>query len=130
MISFERFEELTYELAEMLPVEFFRKLDGGVMAREMTKIHPAAQDDDLLILGEYHMDPHLSRFVVLYYGSFMRAYGHLDEERLRKEMWRVMRHEFRHHLESLAGENSLEVEDAVRIAAYKQSHCASLPTSD
>ena len=120
MVSFERFEELTYELAQQLPEEFFRKLDGGVMAREMVKIHPEAVAQDLLILGEYHRDPHLSRFVVLYYGSFMRAYGHLDEEGLRKEMWRVLRHEFLHHLESLAGEHSLEIEDAIKIAAYRE----------
>ena len=120
MVSFERFEELTYELAQQLPEEFFRKLDGGVMAREMVKIHPEAVNQDLLILGEYHRDPHLSRFVVLYYGSFMRAYGHLDEEGLKKEMWRVLRHEFLHHLESLAGERSLEIEDAIKIAAYRE----------
>ena len=119
MISFERFEELTYELAQQLPEELFRKLDGGVMARAQVKIHPAAVDNDLLILGEYHRDPHLSRFVVLYYGSFLRAFGHLDEEGMKREMWRVLRHEFLHHLESLAGERSLEIEDAVRIAAYR-----------
>ena len=120
MVSFDRFEELTYELAQQLPEEFFRKLDGGVMAREMVKVHPEAVNQDLLILGEYHRDPHLSRFVVLYYGSFIRAYGHLDEEELKKEMWRVLRHEFLHHLESLAGERSLEIEDAIKIAAYRE----------
>ena len=52
----------------------------------------------------------------------MRVYGHLDEEGLKTEMWRVLRHEFLHHLESLAGEHSLEIEDAVRIAAYKAQH--------
>ncbi|MBR1901048.1 MAG: metallopeptidase family protein [Lachnospiraceae bacterium] len=122
MMTFERFEELTYELAQQLPEEFFRKLDGGVMAREGVVIHPAAKENDLLVMGEYHRTPHLGRFVVLYYGSFMRAYGYLDEEGIRKEMWRVLRHEFLHHLESLAGENSLEIEDAVRIAAYQRAH--------
>jgi len=65
MISFERFEELTYELSEQLPEEFFRHLDGGVMAREMVKVHPEAVRRDLLIMGEYHRDQHLGRFVVL-----------------------------------------------------------------
>ena len=122
MITFERFEEITYELAQQLPEEFFRKLDGGVMARKAAKLHPQAVSDDLYILGEYHRDPHLSRFVVLYYGSFMRVYGHLDEEGLKTQMWRVLRHEFLHHLESLAGERSLEIEDAIQIAAYKAQH--------
>ncbi len=122
MVSFERFEEMTYELAQQLPPELFRRLDGGVMAREEVKIHPEAVADDLLILGEYHRDPHLSRFVVLYYGSFMRSYGHLDEAGLRKEMWRVLRHEFLHHIESLAGERGLEIRDAVQLAQYKKEH--------
>ncbi len=122
MVSFERFEEITYELTQQLPEEFFRKLDGGVMARETVKVHPEAVSNDLYILGEYHRDPHLSRFVVLYYGSFMRAFGTLSEDALRKEMWRVLRHEFLHHLESLAGERGLEIQDAVQLAAYRDSH--------
>ena len=122
MISFERFEEITYELAQQLPEELFRKLDGGVMARAAVKMHPQAVSDDLYILGEYHRDPHLSRFVVLYYGSFMKAYGHLSEDGLRKEMWRVLRHEFLHHLESLAGERDLEIQDAIQIAEYRHAH--------
>ena len=105
MITFERFEEITYELAQQLPEEFFRKLDGGVMAREAAKLHPQAVSDDLYILGEYHRDPHLSRFVVLYYGSFMKAYGY-----------------FLHHLESLAGERDLEIQDAIQLAEYRQAH--------
>ena len=121
MIPFERFEEITYELAQQLPEEFFRKLDGGVMAREAAKLHPQAVSDDLYILGEYHRDPHLSRFVVLYYGSFMKAYGYMDEEGLRKEMWRVLRHEFLHHLESLAGERGLAIQDAIQLAEYRQA---------
>ena len=124
MISFERFEELTYELSEQLPEEFFRQLDGGVMAREAAKAHPESARGDLLIMGEYHRDQHLGRFVVLYYGSFMQAYGYMDEERLKEEMWRVLRHEFLHHLESLAGENSLEIEDALKIAAYRKKRGA------
>lgn len=122
MISFERFEEITYELAQQLPEELFRKLDGGVMAREGVRIHPEAVSGDLFILGEYHRDPHLGRFVVLYYGSFMRVYGSLGENELRREMWRVLRHEFLHHLESLAGERGLEIQDAVQLAAYRRAH--------
>ena len=52
MMTFERFEELTYELAQQLPEEFFRKLDGGVMAREGVVIHPAAKENDLAFLEE------------------------------------------------------------------------------
>ncbi len=122
MISLERFEEITEELACQLPEEFFRELSGGVIVREQVKYHPAALANDLYTLGEYHRHPHLGRFVVLYYGSFAACYGYLEEEILRREMWRVLRHEFLHHLESLAGERDLEIEDAISIARYRQTH--------
>ena len=121
-MTFEEFEDILFELAAELPEELFQELDGGIMAREEIKYHPAAVARDLLILGEYHRDRHLSRFVVLYYGSFMACFGQADESVIRREMWRVLRHEFLHHIESLAGENSLEVEDAIKIAAYKRAH--------
>ena len=117
-VSFERFEEITAELTDRLPEELFRELSGGVMAREQTKLHPAGLNGDLYILGEYHVHPHLGRFVVLYYGSFMACLGWMEEERLRERMWKVLRHEFLHHLESLAGEKDLAVEDAKKIAVY------------
>ena len=110
-VSFERFEEITAELTDRLPEELFRELSGGVMAREQTKLHPAGLNGDLYILGEYHVHPHLGRFVVLYYGSFMACLGW---------MWKVLRHEFLHHLESLAGEKDLAVEDAKKIAVYRR----------
>lgn len=121
MITYERFEEITYELAGLLPEVFFRNLDGGVMAREQVKLHPQAVADDLFILGEYHVTPHLGRFVVLYYGSFCAVFGAEDEEMIRREMWHVLRHEFLHHLESMAGERDLEISDAVQIAGYRRS---------
>ena len=119
-VSFERFEEITAELTDRLPEELFRELSGGVMAREQTKLHPAGLNGDLYILGEYHVHPHLGRFVVLYYGSFMACLGWMEEERLRERMWKVLRHEFLHHLESLAGEKDLAVEDAKKIAVYRR----------
>ncbi len=119
-VSFERFEEITAELTDRLPEELFRELSGGVMAREQTKLHPAGLNGDLYILGEYHVHPHLGRFVVLYYGSFMACLGWMEEESLRERMWKVLRHEFLHHLESLAGEKDLAGEDAKKIAVYRR----------
>lgn len=113
---------MTYELAAKLPEVFFRELSGGVMAREQVKYHPAGICQDLYIMGEYCVHPHLGRFVVLYYGSFMACMGYADEDRLRERMWKVLRHEFLHHLESLAGERDLAIEDARQIAAYRREH--------
>lgn len=123
MISFEAFENITMETADTFPEVFFRELNGGVMVRRHSRLHPAAQDHGLFVLGEYHQNRYLGRFIVLYYGSFENCYGHLPEEALRAEIRRVLLHEFWHHLESLAGEHDLEIEDAIalsRITAKKK----------
>ncbi len=120
MISLERFEEITEEITGTLPEEFFRELHGGVIVREQVKIHPAARDNDLFVMGEYHRNRYLGRFIVLYYGSFAACCGYFSEEDLRKKLRKVILHEFRHHLESLAGERDLEIEDAKELFAYLQ----------
>ncbi len=119
MISFEEFEDIVLETADSFPEEFFRELNGGVMVRKRRRLHPAAVEHDLFILGEYHIDRYLGRFVVLYYGSFESCFGFCREEELRMHIRKVLLHEFRHHLESLAGERDLEMEDAVEISQYK-----------
>lgn len=119
MIEQERFEEIVYEITETLPEDFFRELHGGVMVRPQSRLHPAAVEGDLFILGEYRRDRYLGRFVVLYYGSFQRCFASLEEEALREKIRRVILHEFRHHLESLAGERDLEIEDERALFQYK-----------
>ena len=102
VISIDRFEEILGELAEELPAEFYTGLNG-----------------DLYIMGEYRNDPSTGRCIVLYYGSFRRVFRHLDEDELRTEMRRVLRHEFRHHVEGRAGVRDLEEWDADQIRAYR-----------
>lgn len=119
MISFEVFEDVTYEITDTFPEVFFRELNGGVMVRAGSPLHSAAEDHDLFILGEYHIDRYLGRFIVLYYGSFAQCYGTCSEEEIQVQIRKVLLHEFRHHLESLAGERDLEIEDAVNVSQYK-----------
>ena len=120
MISLEEFETAVMEIADTFPEDFFRELNGGVMVRSHSQIHPAAEDHDLFVMGEYHLDRYLGRFIVLYYGSFERCCGYYPEEALREKIRKVLLHEFRHHLESLAGERDLEIEDAIEISQYKE----------
>lgn len=119
MITAEEFETVTMEIAQTLPEPFFRELNGGIMVREQSRLHPAAEDYDLFVLGEYHRDRYLGRFIVLYYGSFAVCFPYLEGEALRERIRKVLLHEFRHHLESLAGERDLEVEDALQLSIYK-----------
>ena len=120
MISFEEFEQMVAEITETLPEEFFRELSGGVMVKEEQKIHPQSVGTELNIMGEYRRHPQLGRFVVIYYGSFAVVWKYAGVEELRERVRKTILHEFRHHLESLAGERDLEVEDAVRLAEYRK----------
>jgi hypothetical protein len=43
----------------------------------------------------------------------------LDAEGQKAELRRILRHEFTHHLESLAGEKGLEIKDRIEIEKYK-----------
>lgn len=118
-LTYELFEDIALEIADTFPEDFFRELHGGVMVRRDRRLHPAAKDHDLFILGEYHRDRYLGRFIVLYYGSFEACFGTSTKEELCVRIRKVLLHEFRHHLESLAGERDLEIEDAVDISRYK-----------
>jgi len=122
MITFDEVGEILDELAEELPEEFHQELNGGIVLLPGTKLHPRSADPRrLYILGEYHHRPRgLGRYIVIYYGSFVRLYGTADPERQRKELRRVLRHEFTHHIESLAGERGLEVKDAIAMARYRE----------
>lgn len=122
MISYEAFEQMMCEIVEELPKEFFDELNGGVILKEEVKTHPKSIGEELSIMGEYCRNRYLGRYVVIYYGSFMRLYSLLPDDKLRKRLRKTILHEFRHHLESLAGEKDLEVEDAVQIARYTEKN--------
>lgn len=116
VISIDRFEEILGELAEELPAEFYTGLNGGILIEDRHPLHPADRNGDLYIMGEYRNDPSTGRCIVLYYGSFRRVFRHLDEDELRTEMRKVLRHEFRHHVEGRAGVRDLEEWTRIRSA--------------
>ena len=119
------------DIADEIPEEFYRELNGGVFLLPDTKMHPDSMGvedktgpENLYILGEYHNDRKgmggLGRYIVIYYGSFIRLYPNLRPQRQKEELRRVLIHEFTHHLESLAGERGLEIKDAVKLEKYRQ----------
>jgi len=120
MVSLEEFEKMAHDIVRTLPEEFFRELNGGVIVEEERKIHPDSVGTEMNIMGEYRRNRYLGRSVVIYYGSFMAVYGYIGEQALKEHMRKTILHEFRHHLESLAGEKDLEIEDAVHLAEYKK----------
>ena len=120
MISLDEYNRIVSDLLDELPEQFFRELSGGVIVSEAQLIPDYARGDDLFTLGEYSVSSGM-RQVKLYKGSFDRVYPHAGAAEAREILRRVLRHEFRHHLESLGGvrnSTSLEAEDEREKQAY------------
>ena len=123
MVDIDRFAAILEEQAARLPQEVLKNLNLGIGVSEKAKRDRRAKSGLLLyILGEYHVHHVMGRGVVLYYGSFQKAYPGLmdDEELLRPEIDRVLRHELTHHLESQAGNRDLENDDALKLAKWNR----------
>ena len=120
MISIKETEKMLEELANELPKEFYKELSGGIMLLPEMKKNTDHNTDNLYTLGEYHKNANMGRFITIYYGSFTHIYGHLPPGQFKIMLRKTLRHEFRHHIESLAGERGLEIEDARKIAEYKR----------
>jgi len=121
MISIEEVEAMLDELALELPQEFYKDLNGGIILLPEAKLHEKNINNDLFILGEYHRNQAMGKFIVIYYGSFSHVFGYLSSEQIKKELRKTLRHEFRHHIESLAGERGLEIQDAKDIKEYENN---------
>ena len=124
MLSIEEYRKIVSELLDELPEEFFRELSGGVSVSEASVIPDYAQADDLYTMGQYQVYSGV-RQIVLFKGSFDRAYPQTDAAEARKLLRGVLRHEFRHHLEALGGihnSSSLEAEDEREKLAYLSRH--------
>jgi len=113
MLTFEQTQESLDNLIDALPPGIFKDLNGGVAL-----VQDATYDENgILILGHYHVQPYgLGRYVTIYYGSLTIAYGYLPPEAFIQKLKDTLHHELTHHLESLAGDRSLEIEDARNIA--------------
>lgn len=118
-MDFDEFGQMLDEITDALPQEIFVNLNGGINLLPDIVPHPDSQGN-LFILGQYHYGGRLGRYINIYYGSFMELYGNSSPQFLRKELDKVLRHEFLHHLESMAGEKDLEVQDAVHLEKYKR----------
>ena len=120
MISIEEYRKIIRELMDEFPDEFFRKLSGGVIVSEAMVIPDYARNNDLYTMGQYQVYSGI-RQIVLFKGSFDRAYPQADAAEARELLRGILRHELRHHLEYLAGihnSSSLEAEDERERQAY------------
>jgi len=104
-----------------IPAEYFDGLNGGVVLSQRAKHNPQIPSNQYWVLGEYKVQGNLGRMIEIYYGSVLQVYGDRSEEEMTAALRRVVRHELQHHVESLAGDHTLEDEDDMYVeAANKQ----------
>jgi len=120
LFSIEEINEMLDEAAAELPAEVFRELNGGVSLLPGTKLSDSDPDGGLYTLGEYRRDQ-MGRYIVIYYGSVQAVHGGKSRGRMRDSLKKLLMHELTHHLESLAGERDLEVEDEKNLDDYLRS---------
>jgi hypothetical protein len=118
-MTLEDFDLRAHEMYATIPPQYLEGIDALVV-KEKALPHPSLPD--IYTLGECRTEHYPSdyggpgevrSFVVLFYGSFLHL-SELDTEwDWEEELWETITHEVRHHLESLAVEDDLEVEDYV-----------------
>ena len=119
MYTIDDVSDILDDIVDEIPEDLFKDLNGGIILLEEEKPHPS-NIGPLYILGEYHNRRGMGRYICIYYGSFMRLFGHYSKDRLRKRLRETLLHEFTHHLESLAGERGLEIQDAINMEKYRR----------
>ncbi|MGN1001890.1 MAG: hypothetical protein ACI4PC_03890 [Oscillospiraceae bacterium] len=103
MVSFEQAGKMLDAAVEELPQGIFRELNGGVNLLPEERMSA----DGRYTLGLYHSDS-MGRYVEIFYGSFAALYGTLPPEKFERKLKKTLHHELTHHVESLAGDRSLE----------------------
>ena len=117
MFTIEEINCMLDEIAAELPEGIFRELNGGVSLLPDVKKSDKDSKGGLYTLGEYRRDQ-MGRYIFIYYGSLMAVYGNSSHEKMRKQLKDILAHELTHHIESLAGDRSLEIKDEMKLFDY------------
>lgn len=120
MVTIDEAQVMLDEVAEELPSGIYKELNGGILLLPQAKMSPHAVCDDLYILGEYQSGGSMGRLIKVYYGSFAKLFGYLEGEAFKSKLRETLFHEFTYHLESLAGEKDLEIEDEKQLKRYRK----------
>ena len=119
MERIDEVQEILEEICESIPSYAYEHLNGGIILTEESKYHEEAYAEDLVIMGEYQRSM-LGNMIKIYYGSFMDMYRFSSRETLREKLEEVLLHEFTHHLEFLANEWGLVIEDKKFLEEYRK----------
>jgi len=106
-------------IADSLPEKIYKGLNGGISLVEEIKYHPESEKTrPLYVLGEYVNGP-MGRSINIYYGSLKQVYEYENHFSIEEKLEEVLFHELTHHLESLAGEEDLRIEDYINMERYR-----------
>jgi predicted Zn-dependent protease with MMP-like domain len=119
MVTIEDAQEMLDEIAESLPQELYKELNGGILLIPEAKRSAYSINNDLYTMGEYHHSGSMGRIIYIYFGSFEKLYSNISKEVMRQKLRDTLLHEFTHHLESLAGEKGLEKKDEEQLRKYQ-----------
>jgi|GEM_PF-22015 len=115
MVSYKEAGKMLDKAMEALPSGIFDGLNGGV-----NLIEDAKQDDrGGYILGLYHNNM-MGRYVEIFYGSFTALYGDIPPMQFERRLKSTLHHELTHHIESLAGDKSLEQWDELQDIIWEE----------
>jgi len=121
-MTFEIAQEALSQFADALPEKIFQGLNGGIVLLPDIKMHPESiNTENLYILGQYHYEPYgLGRYITIYYGSLLNVWEGCTEDEKLARLKEVLHHELTHHLENMAGDKSLEIQDEIDLDEYKR----------
>ena len=113
MVSFESACDMLESLVKEIPSDILSELNCGIIMLDEIKY----DSNGLIVLGQYHFEPRgLGRYITIYYRSIGAIYGYSC--RFVEKIKEVLNHELTHHLEHLAGDKSLEIQDEIDKIRY------------
>ena len=115
MLSFAQAGEVLDAAVDALPEGIYADLNGGVNLLREERRSP----DGRFIMGLYHNDS-MGRYVELFYGSFVAVYGREPDAVFAEELRKTLHHELTHHVESKAGDRTLERWDEEQTLLWRQ----------
>ena len=115
MLSFEEAAKQLDEFVDALPEGIYDDLNGGVNLIDEVR----RDDSGHYVMGLYHHDA-MGRYVEIFYGSFTALYGGASDEIFAAQLRKTLHHELTHHIESKAGDRTLERWDAEQKALWEQ----------
>ena len=109
-VDFDTFCEWADGIVASIPERLLEELTGGIQIDRAARRLPN-DPPGVYLLGEYIIEPHLGRFIRIYYGSFIKTLAGEPAAVWYDELEETILHELRHHIEALAGVDWLGVED-------------------